>query len=80
MLLAPTGVWTGDAGALLNQLRSIAPRAALPSTPKDLSQALPNLAGVRIERTRTAPGARNFTITRIPEEQQDATAGRMPRI
>lgn len=77
-LLAPTGIWTGDAAALLNQLRSIAPRAALPATPKDLSQALPNLAGFRI--ARTAAGARNFTITTIEEEQQDATAGRMPRI
>lgn len=79
-LLAPTGVWSGDPAALLNQLRVIAPRAALPATPKDLSQALPNLAGFKIDRTRTGPGAPSLTITRIAEEPQDATAGHMTRI
>jgi hypothetical protein len=75
-LIAPDAVWTGDATALLNQLRLIAPRAELPSTPKGLSQALPAIRGFRVERARTLQGGRELVISRIADEQE-ATAGRM---
>lgn len=77
-LLKPYAVWTGDATSLLNQLRIAAPRAALPSTPKGLSQMLPGIFGFRVERTRTEH-ARTLTITRLADLEQEATAGHMNR-
>jgi energy-coupling factor transporter ATP-binding protein EcfA2 len=67
-------IWTGDATTLLNQLRAVAPRAALPATPKGLAQMLPGIFGFRVERTRTEH-ARTLTITRLPDLEQEATAG-----
>ncbi len=77
-LVAPNAVWSGDATALLNQLRVLAPRAALPNTPKGLSQALPGIPGFRVERTRTTEGGRALAISRIAENQE-AIAGQMNR-
>ncbi|HUJ20603.1 MAG TPA: hypothetical protein VLX58_03730 [Bryobacteraceae bacterium] len=79
-LLAPHAAWTGDATHLLNQLRVIAPRAELPNTPKDLSQALPGIPGFRVQWTRTPQGGRALTISRAAEDQQESTAGYMNRI
>jgi len=79
-LLAPNAAWTGDAGVLLNQLRIIAPRAELPSTPKALSQALPGIPGFRVQWTRAPQGGRALAISRTPEDQQETTAGHMNRI
>ncbi len=79
-LLAPNTAWTGDATALLNQLRVIAPRAELPNTPKGLSQALPSIPGFRIQWTRTPQGDRALAISRFAEDQQETTASHMNRI
>ena len=76
-LLPPGTLWTGDATALLNQLRAAAPRAALPTTPKGLSQMLPGIFGFRVERARTGQGARSLAVTRLPDLEQEATAGHM---
>jgi hypothetical protein len=56
------GSWTGSATELLSQLRAIAPLAALPATPKGLSQALPRVAGILVARKRDAQGDRVLTI------------------
>lgn len=79
-LLSPNAAWTGDATALLNQLRAIAPRAELPSTPKGLSQALPGIPGFRVEWKRTPEDGRALAISRIAEDEQETTAGHMNRI
>ena len=76
--LPPDANWTGDATSLLNQLRAVAPRAALPATPKGLAQMLPGIFGFRVERTRTKH-ARALTVTRLPDLEQEAVAGRMNR-
>ncbi len=77
--LATGAVWTGDAGSLLNQLRALSPRATLPASPKNLTQALPGIFGFRVERKRSAPDGRTLAVTRIGDIEQEATAGRMPR-
>ena len=79
-LLASNNAWTGDATALLNQLRLIAPRAQLPNTPKRLSQALPGIPGFRVQQTRTPQGERALVISRTSKDQQETTAGHMNRI
>ena len=79
-MLAPNTIWTGDATSLLNDLRAVAPRANLPNTPKGLSQALPGVPGFRVERKRIAEGERTLTISRVSEEELEATAGHMNRI
>jgi hypothetical protein len=62
-LLRNSGAWTGSATELLSQLRTIIPLAALPATPKGLSQALPRVAGIVVTRKRDARGERILTIT-----------------
>ncbi|MGA2877912.1 MAG: hypothetical protein ABSG13_03080 [Bryobacteraceae bacterium] len=47
-LLRPNPAWSGDATALLTQLRAIAPLATLPSTPKGLVQALARIPGITV--------------------------------
>jgi hypothetical protein len=54
--------WTGSATELLSQLRKIAPPAALPATPKGLSQTLPRVAGILVARKRDARGDRVLSI------------------
>jgi hypothetical protein len=51
-LLRPNPSWTGEAAALLAQLRAIAPLATLPSTPKGLSQALARIPGISVSSDR----------------------------
>ena len=67
--------------ALLNQLRVIAPRAELPSTPKDLSQALPGIPRLS-GRTHTDRPRRPLSSPyREPRKnQQESTSGHMNRI
>jgi hypothetical protein len=62
-LVRDNGAWTGSATELLSQLRTIIPLAALPATPKGLSQALPRVAGILVTRKRDASGERILTIT-----------------
>jgi hypothetical protein len=57
--------WSGDASALLDRLRVIAPRAALPATPKGLLQALDKIPEIRVIRTKGAQGQRTLAITRV---------------
>ncbi len=56
-LLQTTGSWTGEATDLLNQLRTSVPLAALPSTPKGLSQVLANVAGIHINKDQERKSA-----------------------
>jgi hypothetical protein len=63
--LSGRGAWTGSATELLSQLRRIVPLAALPASPKGLSQALPRVAGVQVVRKRDSHGERVLTITSI---------------
>jgi hypothetical protein len=62
-VLSEHGAWTGSASELLSQLRTIAPRTALPATPKGLSQALLKVAGIVVTRKRDSRGDRVLTIT-----------------
>lgn len=79
-LLETTGSWSGDATDLLNQLRSRVPLAALPATSKGLSQALPNIAGIHIKRSRNE-NTRTLHITRIPDaSEKKATADTRPTL
>ncbi|HYL34528.1 MAG TPA: hypothetical protein VEV17_01300 [Bryobacteraceae bacterium] len=74
-LLRPNSVWTGDATALLHQLRSIVPLANLPPTPKALSQALPGIAGIHVAKARGAQGHRTLAITRTAAPARQTAAG-----
>jgi hypothetical protein len=74
-LLQPNSSWTGDATALLNQLRAAVPLANLPPTPKALSQALPGIVGIWFERTKGAQGQRQITITRTGAPVHQTAAG-----
>jgi hypothetical protein len=59
-LLRPNPLWSGDAAALLTELRAIAGLATLPSTPQGLSQALARVPGISVSRNH-----RTLTITRM---------------
>jgi hypothetical protein len=61
-VLRDNGAWTGSATDLLSQLRKLDPLAALPATPKGLSQALPRVAGIVVTRKRDARGDRVLSI------------------
>jgi putative DNA primase/helicase len=74
-LLRSTGAWTGEATDLLNQLRARVPLAALPSTPKGLSQALPSISGIHVTRTRDDHGRRILGLTRVLDASQKKAAG-----
>lgn len=63
-LLGKQPQWTGDASALLTQLRALIPWATLPSTPRSLSQALSRIPGITVSRTKGAQGERNISIVR----------------
>jgi hypothetical protein len=62
VFLRDRGAWTGSATELLSQLRKIAPLAALPATPKGLSQTLPRVVGLLVTRRRNARGDRVLSI------------------
>ena len=61
-LLRSNPVWSGDATALLIQLRALAPLATLPSTPKGLSQALARIPGISVSKGKGAHGQRTLSI------------------
>jgi hypothetical protein len=63
--LKPNETWTGDATTLLNQLRTFSPFAILPATPKDLSESLAAIAGIRFQRAKGTHGERTITVARI---------------
>jgi hypothetical protein len=54
--------WSGDATALLSQLRTLAPLATFPSTPKGLSQALARIPGISVSTVKGAHGQRTLSI------------------
>ena len=58
-LLAPHPTWSGDSSTLLSRLRSLAPLATLPSTPKSLLQSLARIPGISFSRD-----GRIITLTR----------------
>jgi hypothetical protein len=74
--LQPNSAWIGDATTLLSELRTFAPFAILPSTPKILSESLPGVQGIRFERTKGTGGERSITITRIVQTRQTTSATR----
>jgi energy-coupling factor transporter ATP-binding protein EcfA2 len=73
-LLETTGSWSGDATDLLNQLRTRVPLAALPSTPKGLSQAIPSIAGIHLTRSKGSAGHRTLTLTKVSGASADKAA------
>ncbi|MGD0295583.1 MAG: hypothetical protein ABSE86_00620 [Bryobacteraceae bacterium] len=80
-LLEATGSWAGEATDLLNELRTRVPLAALPSTSKGLSQALPNIAGIHTTRTRDERGQRILNIAKVLDaSQKKATADTHPTL
>jgi hypothetical protein len=71
-LLDQSPVWTGDATAFLSQLRAAIPFAALPTTPKGLSQLLTRFPEVRVTRTRGTQGQRILSIIKTTDASQPA--------
>jgi putative DNA primase/helicase len=61
-LLRSNPAWSGDATALLTELRSLAPLATLPSSPKGLSQALARIPGISVSKGKGAHGQRTLSI------------------
>jgi len=61
-LLRPNHTWSGDATALLTDLRALAPLATLPSTPKGLSQALARIPGISVSTSKGVRGQRTLSI------------------
>jgi hypothetical protein len=58
--LVRSQAWSGDATALLAELRAIAPLATLPSTPKSIDRALARIPGIAVSRHQ-----RTLTISRL---------------
>jgi len=54
--------WSGDATALLTDLRALAPLAILPSGPKGLSQALARIPGISVSTSKGVRGQRTLSI------------------
>jgi hypothetical protein len=72
-LLRPDPSWSGDATALLTQLRAIAPLATLPSTPKGLSQALARIPGISVSKIKSHDGERSLSILKVGEQMRQQT-------
>jgi hypothetical protein len=66
-LLRTSPSWTGDAAALLTQLRAISPLATLPSTPKGLSQALARIPGISFSKSKGHEGQRTLSVSKIAQ-------------
>jgi len=49
-LLGPSASWTGNSASLLTSLRTLAPQATLPGSPKALGQALGRVPGISVSR------------------------------
>ena len=60
----PHQSWSGEAAALLTQLRALAPLATLPSTPKGLSQALARIPGITASSTQGTHGRRTLSVSK----------------
>ena len=81
--LQPHSAWIGDATTLLSELRTFAPFAILPATPKDLSAALAGIAGIQFQRSKGTDGVRTITIKRTSlrkSHHQTQTPGSAPLI
>ena len=61
-LLRSSPAWSGDATALLTQLRALAPLATLPSSPRGLSQALTRIPGITVFKGKGTNGQRTLSI------------------
>jgi hypothetical protein len=61
-LLRSNPSWSGDATALLTELRALAPLATLPSSPRGLSQALTRIPGISVAKGKGAQGQRTLAI------------------
>jgi energy-coupling factor transporter ATP-binding protein EcfA2 len=66
-LLRLNSSWSGEAAALLSQLRAIAPLATLPSTPKGLVQALARIPGISVSRDKGHEGQRTLSMCKIAQ-------------
>ncbi len=67
-LLRPSHSWSGDATALLTDLRALAPLATLPSTPKSLSQALARIPGINVSTSKGVRGQRTLSIFDVTQK------------
>lgn len=63
-LLRPDTTWSGDASALLAELRALAPLATLPSTPQALAQALARIPGISVSKGKGDHGQRTLSISK----------------
>lgn len=63
-LLRTQPAWSGDASALLSELRARAPMAALPSDPRRLAQALARVPGINVSKGKGEHGQRTLSILR----------------
>ena len=61
-LLRSSPAWSGDATALLTELRALAPLATLPSSPRGLSQALTRIPGISVSKGKGTHGQRTLSI------------------
>jgi hypothetical protein len=61
-LLGTHAIWSGDASALLVQLRRVAPNANLPGTPTRLTQALARISDISSVEGTGARGRRTLSI------------------
>jgi hypothetical protein len=61
-LLRSTPAWSGDATALLTELRALAPLATFPSSPRGLSQALTRIPGISVSKWKGTDGQRTLSI------------------
>ena len=54
--------WSGEASALLTELRALAPLATLPSNPRALTQALARIPGISVSKGKGPQGQRTLSI------------------
>lgn len=76
-LLRSKPAWSGDATALLTELRALAPLATLPSTPKGLSQALARIPGISVSKGKGAQGQRTLSILDVTHKGEDHGTSRI---
>jgi len=66
-LLRPNPAWSGNAAALLTELRSLAPLAVLPNTPQALAQALASVPGVSVTTSKGEDGQRTLSVLKTTQ-------------
>jgi len=64
-LLRPNPSWSGEAAALLSELRALAPLATLPDTPKGLAEALARIPSISVSKATGHDGQRILSIVKI---------------